>query len=329
MTEFVTLIVTYGTIKREKNLINTIQSALTQGSKIVFVLSNGVQYDIDSELANKFNSKVQLIKYEDNLGSAAGFAGGLREIINLKVVGDDTYVLILDDDVNVEPGFLSNLTNLEKSQFNTHVWSMIRKGRDHTFEDNTDKKIDYYLNSISGFTIKNRLFPVKKDRENSFIKKVVFVPWAGMVLQKKILKDVELPISDYFVYEDDAQFCLNLRYKNIEILKSKNLLLSETSNSWFEDKGKNSGYKIFYESKSDDGLGRFLYMIRNNVYLIRENGLVTNSFYYVFNILIFITFGFFAYGKFNGKSFERLRLIIGAIHDGWQGKLGKNPNWKL
>ncbi|MDF8368739.1 hypothetical protein G9403_04235 [Weissella paramesenteroides] len=329
MIEFVALVVTYGTVKRKENLISTIQSALTQGANKVFVLSNGVQYDIDLVLTSEFNNKVQLIKYEENLGSAAGFTGGLREIFNCKEISDDTFILILDDDVNVEPNFLTNLTNLEKSQSNTHVWSMLRLGRDHTFDDKTDKSINYYFNSIAGFTLKSRLFPLKKERENPSIAKMIFAPWAGIVLQKKLLKDIVLPTSDYFVYEDDSQFCLNLRKKNIQILKSNSLLLSEISNSWFEDKNKNSGYKIFYESKNDDQLGRFLYMIRNNVYLIRENKLVTNNLVYIFNILIFVVFGFLTYGNFHFKSFERLKLIIGAINDGWQGKLGKNVKWKL
>ncbi|GDZ84751.1 glycosyltransferase [Leuconostoc citreum] len=329
MIEFVTLVVTYGSEDRVHNLVKTINSALKQGTQKVFVVSNGAQYDIVKFLSI-FENKVDLIKYDFNVGSAGGFGGGITEILKSKEVNDETYILILDDDVKVDDGFSKKLEKLEsKFSWSSHIWSMLRRGRDSTFSANWDRSMESYRNSIAGFSLRNKVLLPKKQRKNIEVAEPTFITWAGVVAQKSVLKNVELPNEDFFVYEDDAQFSLNAQRKGIKIRKSKNLTLSEIGESWFEDKKRNSGYRIFYKSPSDEGLGRFLYMLRNNVYLIRNNGLLTSHLIYFTNLSIFVTFGFIRYGHGTFRSMKRLVLVMSAIHDGWSGHLGQNINWKL
>lgn len=329
MIEFVALVVTYGSESRVQNLVKTISGALEQGAQKVFVVSNGVQYDVNTTLS-VFENKVELIKYNINMGSAGGFVGGITEILNSNIVHDDTYILILDDDVWVDDAFTEKLELLEtKFRQKPHIWSMLRKNRESTFSNNWDRSIKSYKNSIAGFSLINKCVQHKKQRKNIEIAEPPFITWAGIVAQKKILKNVELPDENFFVYEDDAQFSLNAKRKDIRILKSKVLTLSEIGESWFEDKKSNSGYSIFYNSPDDAELGRFLYMIRNNVFLIRNSELLTSNIIYVTNVSIFVIFGFLKYGHGSFRSMKRLALIMSAIHDGWCGHLGQNINWKL
>ncbi|MGL5301524.1 MAG: glycosyltransferase [Weissella confusa] len=328
MINFATVIVTYGSSTRFSNLKVTIESALEQGTSVVYVVNNGANYDVDQRIKSVF-SKVKVINLPENKGSAVGFPTGLTAAITDVDITESDYILILDDDVKISDGFKKSLEEAERNYGKEpHIWSMVRSGRDQTFFSDSERTALSYHNSIAGFSLFDRFKPDRIHRVDGF-SRPVFVPWAGILGQKKYLSKVELPSPNYFVYEDDSQFSLNVRKTGIQIVKSESVTLEETSSSWFENDSKKSGYGTFYSTPGFEGTGRFLYMVRNNVYLMKNNEFVSDVVKYIVNVFVFIIYGYIRYGFCRKHSLKKLRMIVQAIRDGWTNKMGKNPDWRL
>ena len=326
---FATVIVTYGGEKRINGLIKTIESVIIGGSKKIYLVNNGCTYDINLIIEKHFaEAKIEIINFKENMGSSIGFCAGLKRSLNDIALGSNEYILVLDDDVILDENFIKSFLSVENDIIdNKHVWSLIRKGRECISNDNKDRNIKYYNNSIAAFSIYRNKSKVYCKRANKKISEPIFVPWAGLYIRKGDLLNIKLPDNDYFVYEDDADFSLNIRESGYKIYKNDQLILRESSSSWFESNGnQESGYKLYYDI--DVSPGRFLYKIRNNVFLIK-NRLLTNPVLFYLNIFLYILLGFIRYGSFTKNGFCRLNMLINAVLAGLNSRLGKNEKWKL
>lgn len=325
--EFVTIIVTYGGIDRFDGVKSAIKSVIAEGTEKIFLIDNGCTYPLENKISREIgDARVNITRLRHNTGSAVGFSTGISEVLKETKIKNDTFVLILDDDVMLENNFVSNYMIEEENNpyIQPHIWSLYRAGRDNTFLQNYDRNKNYYLNSIAGFSIFKREY--KNSRINN-ISRPFFIPWAGTFVKKDDLKNIILPNKELFVYEDDAEFSLNTIDAGFTILRSQRLVLEESSRSWFEEENQQlSGYKLFY--RTDDNYGRFLYKIRNNIYLIK-NRLVTNKLYFYLNIIVFILAGYIRYGSLNRHGVSRFKMLCSAVNDGLKGSLGENKKWKL
>lgn len=325
------VIVTYGNYNRFINLKKTIKSVANGGAKKIFLVNNGANYSLEEEIRNIYENKyIQLKTLNKNYGSLVGFKTGIEMALIDDEVGDNDYILILDDDVLLDKNMLSNLDDLEKNKSlleKKHIWSLYREGRDQTFKKSVDRNVNFYANSIAAFSLfksRKKAFTVRKNKNLAI---PFFIPWAGTLILKKDLRYITIPADNFFVYEDDAAFSINIRKSGYEIYRSKKLKLKESSESWFENKGSTeSGYKLYYDNKTNPG--RFLYKIRNNTFLIKHE-LLTNKFLFYFNIVIFVAAGFIKYGLLEKHGILKLKELIIAIRDGLTGNLGKNEKWLL
>lgn len=325
---FAVIVVTYGSFDRLAGLKKTISSAFDAGAVKVYLIDNGCDYDLKAEISQLFDGRVEYQRYAKNQGSLKGFKSGIMLALNDEFLQPDDYILILDDDVMLDNHFLPSFCEIKKSliDVNKYVWSLYRVGRDKTVDARSDRNKNYYLNNVAGFSAFRRFSRVYTNRSDEF-GRPYFIPWAGTFIKKSVLAKVKLPKSQYFVYEDDTEFSLNIRDAHYEILRSYNLKLNESSQSWFENDGnQESGYKLFYEKKTNPG--RFLYKVRNSVYL-GKNRLITNRTIFYMNIVIFLLSGYIRYGVFRKRSLSRLKMLCVAVHDGLAGKLGENADWKL
>lgn len=324
---FVTVIVTYGNYSRWNGLKKTIESVINGGTSKIILVNNGCKYNLKKEMLNNhFDVDIEMKEFEKNLGSLIGFKSGLEKAIKDCKVNLDDYILVLDDDVQLDSNFLESFKAINGKYPSKCVWSLYRQGRDKSETASFDRNKNYYENSIAGFSIfkrkKNTLTPRNGQLAHPF-----FIPWAGTFLKKNDLLNIPLPRDDFFVYEDDAEFSLNVKESGYDICRSYNLILKESSKSWFEN-GNNaqSGYELYYSGKANPG--RFLYKVRNNTFLIKNRLLVKKTEFYI-NITVFVIAGFVKYGLFKQGSIKRLKDLCDAISMGLHGHLGKNEKWKL
>lgn len=325
---FATVVVTYGDYSRLSGLKKTVAAALNAGSIKVYLIDNGCDYDVEAELNRLFSNSVIYQHYEENQGSLVGFESGIRLALNDSSLQKQDYILILDDDVILDDDFLKHYRNMRRSKNDLEdcVWSLYRVGRDHSVDANSDRNQNFYANSIAGFSVFKKTSNAYTTRSDEF-GRPFFIPWAGTFAKKSVLAKIKLPEAQYFVYEDDAEFSLNVQDAGFNLLRNYNLKLTENSQSWFEKEGKQqSGYELFYSVTTNPG--RFLYKVRNSAYLSKKR-LVTNKLAFYTNVCIFLTAGYLRYGIFRRGSFSRLKMLCRAVFDGLNSNLGEKPAWKL
>lgn len=329
--EFSTVVVTYGDEQRFKGLASTIKSALDAGSKKIILVDNGTQYELVDKVKEELKSnKVKIKSLPSNEGSAKGFIYGIEEVLKDQNILQNEYILILDDDVTLDKDFLHNFSIVLKEHgydCQKIVWSLYRKGREKTFNESADKNKYFYLNNIGGFSLFRKRSEYLTKRKYRDISEPFLITWAGMLIKKSDLATIKLPKTDYYVYEDDSEFSINIHEAGYSIYKSDKLILRENSKSWFEKNGKpQSGYRLYYENASPEG--RYLYKIRNSVNLTK-NKLLTNKLVFYTNIIIFLLAGYLRYGLFRMGSLNKLNKLITAVEAGLNDHLGKENEWDL
>lgn len=163
--------------------------------EVVVVDNNST--DGSLELARINFSKAHFIKNEANIGVAAGNNVGIR--FALERTAD--YILLLNQDTEVEKDFLSKLVEVaEKNEKIGIVSPVIFNGY--------NKKIWF-----SGGKIKWWQMGVEystKAVQLDFYE-TNFASSCAMLIKKEVFKDAGLLDEDYFLYYEDADFCLKAK----------------------------------------------------------------------------------------------------------------------
>jgi GT2 family glycosyltransferase len=168
----------------------------------VVVVDNNSQ-DGSFEEAKMNFSKASFIKSARNLGYAAGNNLGIR--FALERMAD--YVLLLNNDVEVEGDFLLRMVEIsERNEKIGIVGSVIFN------QDNRD--VWYAGGKISWLTMKTRHERVISD-DNDF--KTEFITGCSMLVRKEVFKKIGLLDEDFFLYWEDADFSVRTRKAGFEV----------------------------------------------------------------------------------------------------------------
>jgi len=97
----ITVILNWNGLDHTRECLHSLQRVIYPNQRII-ILDNGSEADEAGALEREFGSFIQVIRNERNLGFAGGANVGIRRALEL----DAGYVLLLNNDVTVEPGFL-------------------------------------------------------------------------------------------------------------------------------------------------------------------------------------------------------------------------------
>jgi len=175
--------------------------------EIVLVDNNST--DGSFEMAKSDFSKPSFIKNQENLGYAAGCNVGIR--FALERMAD--YVLLLNNDVEVEKDFLTRLVKVAESDEQVGILSPI------IFNGFT-QKIWFSEGKISWLRMKS----VQKQiiRTTDFYQST-FITGCSMLVKAEVFKKAGLLDEDYFLYWEDVDFSLRSKkagFKNIVVTSS-------------------------------------------------------------------------------------------------------------
>ncbi|MGK0446487.1 MAG: GT2 family glycosyltransferase [Polaribacter sp.] len=189
--------------------------------------------------------EVHLIISEENLG----FAGGNN--IALKQAKGD-YVLLLNNDTEVNPNFLDSLVELMESDKKIGIASSKIL---YFYEDNI---IQYAGTSpINFITSRGRHYGNKEEDNGQFNKAVeTYYPHgACMMIRKSVLEELGLLYEGYFLYYEEYDFTERVRQAGYKIYFQPNssILHKESIST-----GKNSSLKTYYMNRN-----RLLFIRRN------------------------------------------------------------------
>lgn len=145
------------------------------------------------ELAKNLYSKFHFIKNEKNIGFSAGNNVGIR--FALEKMAD--YVFLLNNDAVLEKDTLSKLIEAAEKE-NAGIFSPI------IYTD--ENKIWYSGGAIKWLAMKN--IHRSQVPKNKVPYSTRYVTGCAMLVKKEIFKKIGLLSEDYFLYYEDADFCL-------------------------------------------------------------------------------------------------------------------------
>ena len=180
----------------------TIQNCLKSVFQMDYPNFEVIVVDNDSkdgslEIARNLFSKAHFIKNQTNIGFARGNNVAIR--FALEKMAD--YIFLINNDAAVEADALDKLVQAAEKEKNIGIFSPVIWSGDKIW--------------FSGGEIK--WTRMKTDHQNKIPKKEIslceYVTGCAMLIKKEVFKDTGLFDEDYFLYYEDADFCLRARKK--------------------------------------------------------------------------------------------------------------------
>lgn len=215
----------------------------------VILVDNASTDNSGASLKDKYsdNSKVTYIESKENNGFAAGNNLGIEYALKQ---GTD-YVLLLNNDTLVEPDFLDKLMKGIAKEVNCGL--AIGK---ILYEAERDK-IWYAGGSLSSITGRNSHYRYNMSDDNSsgIPEHVTYATGCMMLIPRRTLEDVGMLSEEYFMYEEDADYCVKVRKAGYDIVYVPDSRI----------------YHKVSSSASNLGDMQQYYIVRNKFIMLREN----------------------------------------------------------
>ena len=276
------VIVTYNRKKLLKECINKLLNQEFDNYKLLIIdnaSTDGTKKFITEELKNK---KIYYENTGANIGGAGGFNFGMKKAYNL---GCD-YMWLMDDDCMVKKDSLKKLLEAdEKLNGNYGFLSSKVLWTDGTLCNMNKQKFtkDYKKNI--------RLY-------NEGIYKTYHASFVSFFVKTDVVKDVGLPIKDFFIWGDDVEYSNRITKKYDNYVINDSVVIHKT--------GTNVGSNISIDIP--ERLSRYNYAYRNECVIARENGIKGRLRQFAkvnYNILKVVF-------KSKNKKLERIKIIVSA-----------------
>ncbi len=187
------IVVTYN---RKKLLVESINSLLNQNylPNQIIVIDNASSDGSREYLKYRDFLNNPLIEYhllQENIGGAGGFSEGIK----LAMSSGADWIWLMDDDAMPQPDALEKL--LQYSLDENCVYGSVAIGED-------GEHLCWPVETDNGQKL-NTLNDVNKARLS-----VVFQPFLGFLINKKLVEKVGLPDADFFLSGDDVDYSLRI-----------------------------------------------------------------------------------------------------------------------
>jgi len=272
----------------------------------IILVDNGSK-NLEGEKLKREFPQIDLIQNEENLG----FAGGNNVGIRRAVEEGFSFVMLLNNDTEVEADFLKQMISKFQSRPNLGmVQPSIFFLHEKTKIWSAGGKWDSFLGRA--ITIGDREMAENfelKDRE---------IDWATgccVMISRKALEQLGLLNEQYFTYFEDVDWSLRLRDKGYKI--------ELASEAWvYHEAGASSKEK---HSEGTLSARVFYFHVRNQIFLLR-NRLSGISFYAALGYHGLRFFAWMAYFCLRGR-FQKLKAVARGINHGLFSTLEKTQKW--
>lgn len=197
------ILVNYNSASDTAECIESLEK-ITYHNKHIVVVDNG---SIDSSILKLTNLKKKINFEIISLNVNAGFSAGNNIGIQYAVQKKADYVLLLNNDTLVTPEFLTKLIKFHESVKQCDV--SIGK----IYYASEPQKIWYAggsINFVTGHITHERYGKTDSTNIEDIPRKVTFATGCCMCMKMSTIKDVGLMDEDYFLYEEDSDYCCRL-----------------------------------------------------------------------------------------------------------------------
>lgn len=172
---------------------------VTYSNYEILLVDNG-STDGSAEFLREYYPEIEIIENKKNLGFTGGCNIGIKKAMSY---GAD-YILLLNNDVAVEPDFLDEMISVARINENIGIL-----GTKINYYDDPDKIwaaggfINYWICLVAYYRMN------KPDTErNSHEKDVDFVSGCAMLIKADVFQKIGLLDERYFAYFEDVDICL-------------------------------------------------------------------------------------------------------------------------
>ena len=274
------IVVTYN---RKELLSECLEALLHQECSFLDVLvvdnasTDGTYEYIEPILKNK------RVIYENtgaNLGGAGGFNYGMKLAVKLNY----DYVWMMDDDTIVKKDSLTKLLEADEKLKGNYG----------------------YLSSkalwIDGNICRMNRQKLKRGEQNKKYPKIVFASFVAFFTKTSVIKDIGLPIKEFFIWADDVEYTHRMGINGYEgYLITDSEVVHKTKN--------NIGSNI---ARDDERIERYHYAFRNEAYITRTKNIrgklyeFAKNGYQVLRVLLVS----------KKYKFKKIKIILGSYIEG-------------
>lgn len=220
----------------------------------------------------------------ENLGGAGGFNYGIKKAYELGY----EYIWIMDDDCIVHKDSLEELMK-EDERLDGNYGFLSSKV---LWKDGSICKMNRQRKSMVGFIrdFKEDVIPIE------------MATFVSLLFKASVVKDVGLPIKDFFIWTDDLEYTRRISLKYKCYLVGKSIVTHKSK--------ENNGANIVKDSP--ERLGRYKYAYRNEVYLYRREGIKGMIYVHLRNIYTYLRILLLK----NENKLEKIKIVNQSTKEG-------------
>lgn len=289
MKRVAAVVVTYN---RKQLLRENIECLLAQSSKdcLDVLIIDNASTDNTREYISEFIDEGKVKYY--NTGANLGGAGGFHYGIKLAAENEYDYVWIMDDDCMPTETALSELLRADE-----------KLGGNYGF---LSSKTLWCDNDICKMNIQRRTLTKKVNDFSSESVPIVMASFVSLFIPVGVIKEVGLPIKEFFIWSDDLEYTRRISYKYKCYLCNLSVVIHKSD--------ANNGSNIAVDSI--ERLERYKLSYRNEVYIFRREGIV-GFFYQTLRLFLHI---FRILFKSKDNKSKRIKCVLEGTKNGFSFK---------
>lgn len=224
------VLVTYNRLALLKQCLESLCKQSHQPNHI-FIINNASTDSTASYLSEIDDKNITIVNNEINTGGAGGFRQGLL----LAYERGYDWMLLIDDDIYLDPGCLEKLLAYEKP-----VSIAVRENKEGRVVEMA--AIEFNLKDFFILKPKKKaVFEVYQNRsEMPAVLPVENVSFEGFFIHRDVVESVGFPDDSYFIFYDDVDYALRIRrsgrkifaIRDAKIMRQLPYNKSDTLSSW-------------------------------------------------------------------------------------------------
>lgn len=247
MKHTIAIVVTYN---RKILLKECIDSLINQTKKLwkIIIIDNASTDGTYDYISSYLNDQVTYVNTGSNLGGAGGFSFGIKEAMKY----DPQYIWLMDDDtISYENTYSSFSKSAEYLKDNFGFLSSKVIWNDKTLCNMNKQKISKnWMNYLEN--VENNLINIESG---SFV---------SCFINSKVVYDIGLPIKEFFIWLDDAEYTSRISKKYPSFLDVSSVVMHKCADN----------QTLGIEKSSTNRIPRFKNLYRNRFYRLRKDGII-------------------------------------------------------
>lgn len=249
--------------------------------------TDGTEAKVETFLAMN-NPSCNMRFFYQNTGANLGGAGGFQFGIKWAVVHGYGYLWLMDDDCIPDAGALSALVDADRALHGQYGW--------------LSSQTVWLDGSICAMNVQRQTLMRNVSNWQQPLVPCVMASFVSLFVRTEIVREVGLPIKEFFIWTDDWEFTRRISLKHSCYLVNTSRVLHKSAVN-------------IPASLADDvpeRLPRYRYLYRNDVYLYRREGLrgfcyeVVRLFVHIMRVLL----------KSRDRKVERIGMLLSGT---WAG----------